>query len=285
MSLTLLAICVGAAYAQDQEFGAESDTPRGGENSPDLQGDDRPDDQGRRGRGDRRPPNPMFEAIDVDGDLVITKQELRKAIAALQQLDADGDGNITLAEASPQRRGFDRGRPGGPGGGPDAFVDRFMENDANGDGKLTPDEVPERAMPMLRGGDANGDGAIDRAELAQIAENLGGRFGRGEPGQRGGPGGPGGPGGDTQGFVERLMQNDRNGDGKLTPDEVPEQMGRMLRGGDANGDGAIDARELIQVVDNFRQRARGGDRRERGQPGDRGQRGGRPDFERPDAER
>lgn len=263
-------------FAQQDDSGFDTPARRG----PEARGED-PRGEGR-GRPERRPPsNPMFEAIDADRDGVITKLELRKAVAALAQLDADGDGKITLAEASPERRGPDRGRPGGPGD-PDAFVERFMENDANGDGKLTPDEVPERAMPMLRGGDVNGDGAIDREELAQIAENMGRRFGRGGPDGREGPdgrggpderGGPGAQGGDARGFVERLMRNDRNGDGKLTPDEVPEQMARMLRGGDANGDGAIDVRELSDVVENFRDRARGGDRRERAERARRGERG------------
>jgi hypothetical protein len=44
--------------------------------------------------------NAMFAAMDADGDGVISKVELRKAIKALKTLDTDNDGSITLAEAS-----------------------------------------------------------------------------------------------------------------------------------------------------------------------------------------
>jgi hypothetical protein len=56
----------------------------------------------------------------------------------------------------------------GPGRGatPEQFVERMMEADANADGKLTSDELPEGfGARMLERGDTNGDGALDRAEL------------------------------------------------------------------------------------------------------------------------
>ena len=50
-----------------------------------------------------------------------------------------------------------------------------MQNDRNGDGKLSTDEVPPQAMNMLRGGDQNNDGAIDAAEMQIIMRRMGGR--------------------------------------------------------------------------------------------------------------
>jgi Ca2+-binding EF-hand superfamily protein len=199
------------------------------------------------------PPNAMFSAIDADSDGVITKAELRRAVVQLRKLDTDKDGNITLAEVSVGGPGG----PGGPFGDPAQFVAQMLQNDKNGDGRLTVDEVPEFMRPMLAGADANGDGAIDRNELAAMQANMRNRF----PGQ-----GPGGPGGFRGGFVDRpvdpnqvtgqLMQNDRNGDGKLTQDEVPPQAMGMLRDGDQNGDGAIDAREMQVIIRRMGDRAR-----------------------------
>jgi hypothetical protein len=48
------------------------------------------------------------------------------------------------------------------------MVDRLMRRDANRDGKLTAGEVPRRYRDTLRGGDTNGDGAYDVAELEDI---------------------------------------------------------------------------------------------------------------------
>jgi Ca2+-binding EF-hand superfamily protein len=203
------------------------------------------------------PPNAMFSIIDADGDGVITKVELRRARSQLMKLDTDKDGNITLAEAS-------AGGPGGPGGfgDPAQFVDRMMQNDKNGDGKLTIDEVPEFIKPMLEGADANGDGAIDRNELATVAENMRNRI-RGPGGFPGGPGGPRGAGGfadrpfDANQMTGRFLQYDRNGDGKLSANEVPPQAMGMLQGGDQNGDGAIDAAEMQVIMRRMGERARG----------------------------
>jgi Ca2+-binding EF-hand superfamily protein len=211
------------------------------------------------------PPNAMFSAVDVDGDGVITKAELRRAVAQLRKLDTDKDGNITLAEVSVGGPGAPVGPVvfGGPMGDPAQFAERMMQNDKNGDGKLTEDEVPAFLRPMLQGADANGDGAIDRAELGTVAENMRNRFpGAGGPGGfQGPPGGFRGAGGfngpaDPNQITGQLMQSDRNGDGKLTTDEVPPQARNMLQGGDQNGDGAIDAGEMQIIMRRLGGRAR-----------------------------
>lgn len=203
------------------------------------------------------PPNVMFSVIDVDGDGIITTRELRRAAAQLKKLDVDKDGNITLAEVS------SLGAPGGAGGDPAQFMDRLMQYDTNRDGRLTPDEVPEQVQPMLAGADQNGDGAIDRAELAAAMESMRNRFPGGPAAGPwpGGPAGARGPGGLNQPFdatqmTGRLMQHDLNGDGKLSANEVPPQAMGMLRGGDQNNDGAIDAAELRAIMARMGDRAR-----------------------------
>ena len=108
------------------------------------------------------PPNAMFTAMDADGDGAISMRELRKAVVALKQLDADKDGKITQAEAT-----------GGPPD-PQAMIDRVMENDKDGDGKLSKSEVPRHLAQMIGGADTNGDGSIDRAELTTAMQNAAG---------------------------------------------------------------------------------------------------------------
>ena len=148
------------------------------------------------------PANPMFAAIDADGDGVISARELRKAVAALKKMDADRDGNITLAEVNAQvvptgggdtnfgRGGFsgERSNFGGPAGGvgrdgfeQGAIGQQLMQNDRNGDGRLTADEVPPHLRNSLRGGDTNNDGSIDAQELQTITQRMGERFRGGRP--------------------------------------------------------------------------------------------------------
>lgn len=191
------------------------------------------------------PPNAMFTAMDADGDGAISMRELRKAVVALKQLDADKDGKITQAEAM-----------GGPPD-PEAMIDRVMENDKDGDGKLSKSEVPRHLAQMISGADANGDGSIDRAELTTAMQNA--RPQLGVPG--GGPGRFGGGfNGDPRPGGPDLSQYDRNHDGQLSADEVPTQLRGMLRGTDQNGDGKLDTQEMQAIQQRINERVRG-DRR------------------------
>jgi type IV secretory pathway VirB10-like protein len=75
------------------------------------------------------------------------------------------------------------------------FNTRMMENDANGDGLLTKDEM---SGPMQRGFermDGNGDGAIDATEREAMIKGMADRMSQFTRGMGRGPGGPGGRGG------------------------------------------------------------------------------------------
>ena len=78
-----------------------------------------------------------------------------------------------------------------------------------------------------------------------------------DPAAGGGPG-AGGPGGGGSGGGQRramnLMQFDKDGDGKISKEEMPEQAQAVLRLMDTNGDGFVDAAEMAEI----RKRMRGG---------------------------
>jgi len=101
----------------------------------------------------------------------------------------------------------------------EGFIRRF---DRDGDGKLARGEMPVRLRRFFGRVDADGDGFItaeeDRVFRARRNRHLGG------PGQK------------TDGSFERL---DRNGDGKLSKEELPPQVRAHFAELDRNGDGVV----------------------------------------------
>jgi hypothetical protein len=69
--------------------------------------------------------------------------------------------------------------------------------------------------------------------------------------------------------IARLMSFDKNGDGKLTKDELPERMQDLIARGDTNKDGALDKEEIRKLAAELAREESG-----RGGPG--GGPGGRP---------
>ena len=86
--------------------------------------------------------------------------------ASFEQLDQDGNGEVTQAEMAAQAAA------------------RFAEADSNGDGLLTKEEISakagERAQKrldrMFERRDANGDGALNLEEMTPDAERVAARF-------------------------------------------------------------------------------------------------------------
>jgi Ca2+-binding EF-hand superfamily protein len=141
-------------------------------------------------------------ALDVDKDGQLSAKEIKNASAALLKLDKNEDGKLTPDELRPQFAGpggpghggpgFERPGPGGRGfGGPrpdgdrpqppqadghppaQDMIQRLMNMDADGDGKITKEEMPERMRGMLERIDTNGDGAIDKEEAEKMAQRFG----------------------------------------------------------------------------------------------------------------
>jgi Ca2+-binding EF-hand superfamily protein len=127
-------------------------------------------------------------------------------------------------------------------------ADLFGRLDANGDGVVTADEIPQERRGfferLLRTADRNGDGKLTREEFTAAQPDRPRREGDQPSAER--PDQAAFPRGNIEEFFRRL---DRNGDGKIGPDEVPEgQPGefvkRMIQRADRNGDGAATLEEI-----------------------------------------
>jgi Ca2+-binding EF-hand superfamily protein len=246
-------------------------------------------------------PAAMFAELDTNGDGALSEDEVpgehrRLFKRLLRTADADDNGTlsgkefaagISGASDAPRRPG----RPDGPRGpndterGPDGRPDpkRLFERlDANEDGKVTLDEVPEQRRDQFRGlmerADQDGDEALSQEEFARATRGGRPRPDRATEGKRpeGGPEGRGKnrPEGRGQGrpegrpdprqFFERL---DADGDGRVTLDEVPEQarprIEQLIQRVDKNDDGAITIEEFTAM----RRPGNAGKGRPEGRPG------------------
>lgn len=162
----------------------------------------------------------------------------------------------------------------------------FARMDKNSDGTLDGDEMPEKLKEKLTKLDANSDGKIDKTELASARQKGQGPKPSGERGKPGnmkpGQGQPGERQTPPNRGAEMLKRLDKNGDGKIATDELPEKLQPRLAKLDANGDGFIDEAELKSIKDRM-EGAKGekGPDGNRKRAGGKNARGGNPDGQAP----
>ena len=109
--------------------------------------------------------NPVIEVLDADDDGVLSASEIAGAPAALRTLDRNRDGRLTEDELLPSA-----GRSGRKEPNVDELLNMLMSFDRNGDGKLSRDEVPERMQGLFARGDADHDGILTARESKALAE-------------------------------------------------------------------------------------------------------------------
>ena len=109
-----------------------------------------------------------------------------------------GGRNQGAPSGAPGQPGQDGQRPGMRGGqvDPAQMVERLMNMDQNGDGKLSRDEMPPMLVERIfERADTNMDGFVERTELEVIAKEGGALRGMGGQGGQGGQGRGGAAGG------------------------------------------------------------------------------------------
>lgn len=127
----------------------------------------------------------------------------------------------------------------------------FDRLDANKDGVITSDEVPDDKQAiferLVKLGDANGDKKLTKDELAAGLKKS---APEGAPAAGDRPAGA--PGGLAGGVAKEIFARlDKDGNGKIEKDEFPERMRENLDKVDANSDGVVDLAEFERVAQFF----------------------------------
>ncbi len=187
----------------------------------------------------------FFKKMDTDGDQAISKIEAGDKWERLSKLDKDEDNKVTIKEMMAARGGGDRPGQDGPprGGNRPEPGEMFKRSDKNNDGKITKDEVPEKAWEFLSKLDKDGDDAIS-SEEAKAGRPSGSPAGKPSEGGRGRGG-------------EMLKRADKNSDGKISKDEVPEQAWERLGKLDKDGDDAVSKEEMAAGMKAMREGGKG----------------------------
>lgn len=182
-----------------------------------------------------------FRAGDRNGDGALTAAEVPQAAAKLAEIDADGDGRVTWAEAVRAGAG--------------EFVAKaFAQADRNHDGALSGDEIPADKQALCVAADDDGDGRVTAQEATALVIALHGDAPATSAGFDGAAPAELGVVGVVHATFGRL---DRDGDGALDAREFPGTASLRERW-DLDRDGRVDRAE-VEVKANAAQelRARG----------------------------
>ncbi len=219
----------------------------------------------------------LFDKLDANHDGFISADEVPASHKRLfdrltHRSDKTGDGKLSRDEfiagmaedrtkdrpfAALDRRPEDKPSAGGPGPEPPGegrgagarmMGGLFHALDTNHDGKLDEKEI-EAASDSLKKISKNGE--ITRDDLMENARMS---FG---------PGGPGGLGlgrpemNPEEAAKHMLQRLDKNGDGKIQKDELPQRRQKDFDSLDTNHDGVLDEEELKASIPQMMERVKG----------------------------
>ncbi len=126
----------------------------------------------------------MVARFDRDGDGKLSAAELAVLLRELRRFSGARMGQGGMPSAAGEDPAASRPRNDGLAPGPKTLVDRLFAADADNDGKLSGDEIPERLRRILPQIDTNADGSIDRAEALAMYTRFQGMMRRqGAPGR------------------------------------------------------------------------------------------------------
>lgn len=196
----------------------------------------------------------LFERLDKDENGFVDESEVGDDAARLfnrllRTSDENKDGKLSREEfqAGTTQRPDDAPPADSPPADrpPMAFDAAAMLQrlDANSDGKLARDELPERIRPAFERIDANGDGSVDQEEFNRFAQSMRERL----PGAQPGAPGAGRPRPEFAIGAMVLKALDADSNGRLSADEIS-AAAKVLAKFDANGDGQLDREELLKQV-------------------------------------
>jgi Ca2+-binding EF-hand superfamily protein len=236
--------------------------PRGdGEGRP-----GKPGKGGGAGKGDGARMRERLREMDKDGDGRVTREEYQGPAEMFEKMDRNRDGAIDAADGAGGKGGKRPGEPGAPGapvapgkapgaGFREMIEKRLKEMDEDADGRVSREEwTGDLPFEKL---DRNGDGFLDAADRGE--PGFGGPgFGKpGEPGEPMEPEMPGAPGeprrpdeakrpgkGRFALTPDALKRFDRDGDGRIAPDEFPGREERFAEL-DRNADGFLTKDDVV----------------------------------------